>query len=190
MARPQAVAEGVHIQRKLRIAAPVIALAFIGVGVWQVTHPSHPPRALIVGVDDDALKWTPFPLTVVRRQQSVGAGAVRVWVPWRGEIAPTAVRRDELSRAETAARRGKQPSGSTAPKAESSSVRSAIERRSGRGDVLAVFDVDGTLVETNVVEYYLWMRLRAQPLEEWPSFMARMLRKGPRWLYLEQGRLG
>ena len=96
---------------------------------------------------------------------------------------PTVVR---MSRAETAARRGKQPSGSTAPKAESSSVRSAIERRSGRGDVLAVFDVDGTLVETNVVEYYLWMRLRAQPLEEWPSFMARMLRKGPRWLYLER----
>ena len=73
--------------------------------MWQVTHPSHQPAALIVGVDDDTLKWTPFPLTVVRRQQSLGAGAVRVWVPWRGEIAPTAVRRDELSRAETAARK-------------------------------------------------------------------------------------
>src|SRR2546429_324115 len=96
---------------------------------------------------------------------------------------PTVVR---MSRAETAARRGKQPNGSTAPKAEASSVRSAIERRAGRGDGLAVFDVDGTLVETNVVEYFLWMRLRAQPLEEWPSFMARMLRKGPRWLYLER----
>src|SRR5438128_314482 len=68
---------------------------------------------------------------------------------------PTVVR---MSRAETAARRGQQPSGSTAPKAEASSVRSAIERRAGRGDVLAVFDVDGTLVETNVVEYFLWMR--------------------------------
>jgi hypothetical protein len=73
--------------------------------VWQVTHPSKPPRSLIVGVDDDTLKWTPFPLTVVKRQQSLGAGAVRVWVPWHGEIAPTAVRRDELSRAETAARK-------------------------------------------------------------------------------------
>jgi hypothetical protein len=41
----------------------------------------------------------------VRREQSLGAGAVRVWVPWRGEIAPTRVRRDELSRAETAARK-------------------------------------------------------------------------------------
>src|SRR5438445_113188 len=96
---------------------------------------------------------------------------------------PTVVR---MSRAETVARKGKQPSGSTSPKAETSSVRAAIERRSGRNDVLAVFDVDGTLVETNVVEYFLWMRLRAQPLEDWPAFMADMLRKGPRSLFLER----
>src|SRR4029079_14446201 len=96
---------------------------------------------------------------------------------------PTVVR---MSRAETAARRGSQPTGSTAPKAESSSVRAAIDKRSGRGDVLAVFDVDGTLVETNIVEYFFWMRLRAQPLEDWPSFMAQMLREAPRWLYLER----
>ncbi len=96
---------------------------------------------------------------------------------------PTVVR---MSRAETVARKGKQPSGSTAVKAEASSVRAAIERRKGRNDVLAVFDVDGTLVETNVVEYFLWMRLRAQPLEDWPAFMAQMLREAPRWLYLER----
>jgi HAD superfamily hydrolase (TIGR01490 family) len=96
---------------------------------------------------------------------------------------PTVVR---MSRAETTARKGKQPTGSTTAKPESSSVRATIERRAGRSDVLAVFDVDGTLVETNVVEYFLWMRLRAQPLEDWPSFMAQMLRKGPRWLYLER----
>jgi HAD superfamily hydrolase (TIGR01490 family) len=96
---------------------------------------------------------------------------------------PTVVR---MSRAETAARKGKQPSGSTTPKAESSSVRAAIERRKGRSDVLAVFDVDGTLVETNVVEYFLWMRLRAQPIDDWPAFMAQMLREAPRWLYLER----
>jgi alcohol-forming fatty acyl-CoA reductase len=96
---------------------------------------------------------------------------------------PTVVR---MSRAETVARKGKQPTGSTAVKAESSSVRAAIERRRGRSDVLAVFDVDGTLVETNVVEYFLWMRLRAQPIDEWPGFMAQMLREAPRWLYLER----
>src|SRR5205085_3367112 len=87
---------------------------------------------------------------------------------------PTVVR---MSRAETLARKGKQPSGSTAPKSEASSVRAAIERRTGRADVLAVFDVDGTLVETNVVEYFFYMRLRAQPLKESPAFMARMLRQ-------------
>jgi HAD superfamily hydrolase (TIGR01490 family) len=96
---------------------------------------------------------------------------------------PTVVR---MSRAETAARKGKQPTGSTAAKAESNTVRTAIERRTGRGDVLAVFDVDGTLVETNVVEYFLWMRLRAQPLDDWPAFMVQMLREAPRWLYLER----
>ncbi|MHB8588034.1 MAG: HAD-IB family hydrolase [Candidatus Dormibacteraceae bacterium] len=96
---------------------------------------------------------------------------------------PTVVR---MSRAETVERKGKQPTGSTAVKSESSSVRAAIDRRKGRRDVLAVFDVDGTLVETNVVEYFLWMRLRAQPIDEWPGFMAQMLREAPRWLYLER----
>src|SRR6202023_2816343 len=78
------------------------------------------------------------------------------------------------------------PTGSTEVKPESSSVRAAIERRKGRRDVLAVFDVDGTLVETNVVEYFLWMRLRAQPVDDWPRFMVQMLREAPRWLYLER----
>jgi fatty acyl-CoA reductase len=96
---------------------------------------------------------------------------------------PTVVR---MSRAETVARKGKQPTGSTAVKSESSSVRAAIDKRTGRSDVLAVFDVDGTLVETNVVEYFLYMRLRAQPVSEWPAFMAQMLREAPRWLYLER----
>ena len=108
--------------------------------------------------------------------------ALYTWEHYLREVhIPTVLR---MSRAET--RRGKQPTGSTAVKAAADSVRSAIERRKGRGDVLAVFDVDGTLVETNVVEYFLWMRLRAQPLEDWPAFMAEMLRAAPRWLYLER----
>src|SRR5207302_1058408 len=37
-----------------------------------------------------------------------------------------------------------------------------------------------------VVEYYLWMRLRGQPLRQWPEFLARMLAETPRWLYLER----
>ena len=103
MACDQAVAQGVHI--KNRLIPLVVGLAFIGLGIWTLAHRSTPPRTLVVGVDDDTLKWTPFPLTVVRRQQSFGASAVRVWVPWRGEIRPTPVRRVELARTETAARK-------------------------------------------------------------------------------------
>jgi fatty acyl-CoA reductase len=46
--------------------------------------------------------------------------------------------------------------------------------------------VDGTLVETNVVEYFFWMRLKDQPIGDWPRFMASMASKAPRWLYLER----
>ncbi len=96
---------------------------------------------------------------------------------------PTVIR---MSRADTGPRKGPGPTGSTEPRSEGNSVLSAMRRREGRGDVLAVFDVDGTLVETNVVEYYFWMRLKAQPLEDWPAFLARMAGQAPRWLYLER----
>jgi HAD superfamily hydrolase (TIGR01490 family) len=95
---------------------------------------------------------------------------------------PTVVR---MARAEAGQRRG--PTGSTEPaRTEAPTAVQLIGRRGGRQDVVAVFDVDGTLLETNVVEYFLWMRLRASPLESWPGFIARMLREAPRWLYLER----
>jgi HAD superfamily hydrolase (TIGR01490 family) len=97
---------------------------------------------------------------------------------------PTVVR---MARAETGPRAGRQPTGSTAPKhQEAATAVQMIGRRAGRPDVLAVFDVDGTLVETNVVEYFFWMRLKAQRVEEWPAFMARMLREAPRWIFLDR----
>jgi len=105
MARAQAVARGSEIAKRLIVAVAALALAGAGVGIWLLVRPGPQPRALVVGVDDDTLKWTPFPLTVVRRQRELGADAVRVWVPWRNEKRPTAVRTVELSRTETAARR-------------------------------------------------------------------------------------
>jgi HAD superfamily hydrolase (TIGR01490 family) len=96
---------------------------------------------------------------------------------------PTVIR---MSRVETATRGGRQPTGSTRPAPESQSAIQLIRRHAGRPEVLAVFDVDGTLVETNVVEYYLWMRLKAKPIDEWPAFLLEMLRETPRWLYLER----
>jgi hypothetical protein len=103
MARAEAVARGVRIAKRLILLA--VAVAALGGGIWLVVRPSAKPHEILVGVDDDTLKWTAFPLTVVRRQQSFGADAVRVWVPWHGERKPIPVRRVELSRAETAARR-------------------------------------------------------------------------------------
>jgi HAD superfamily hydrolase (TIGR01490 family) len=94
---------------------------------------------------------------------------------------PTVVR---MSRAQTAPR--PQPSGATTPKAESAAAVQLIARRAGRSDVLAVFDIDGTLVDTNVVEYLVWMRLRSQEVSDWPAFAWRVLQDVPRWLYLER----
>ncbi len=89
-----------------RVAWLLAALALAaaaGLGVWLVTGQSQRPR-LLVGFDDDRLKWTAYPLEVVRRQRSLGADAVRIWVPWNGEARPGTVRSVELSRAEAAAR--------------------------------------------------------------------------------------
>ncbi len=96
---------GVVLYEKLKPARPTTAPP-------PPTRPLPPPPApvpapapgpLLVGVDDDMLKWTPDPLAVVRRQEAVGAKAVRIWVPWQGEETPGAVRLDELARAERAA---------------------------------------------------------------------------------------
>jgi HAD superfamily hydrolase (TIGR01490 family) len=96
---------------------------------------------------------------------------------------PTVVR---MARADTGPRRGGGPTGSTKPSADSNTALGALRRRAGRSDVLAAFDVDGTLVETNVVEYFFWMRLKDQPVQDWPRFLAEMAAKAPRWLYLER----
>jgi hypothetical protein len=69
-----------------------------------VLRPSAPTR-LLVGVDDDTLKWTADPLGVVRWQQSLGVEAVRIWVPWSGEAHPSGARLTELARAEQAAQK-------------------------------------------------------------------------------------
>jgi len=88
--------------RRFLVVAAAILLAAGGVTTWLLLESSAPER-LIVGVDDDTLKWTANPLGVVAWQRSLGAQAVRVWVPWNGEAAPTGPRLDELSRAEQAA---------------------------------------------------------------------------------------
>lgn len=105
------------------------------------------------------------------------------WEYLAGVHMPTVIR---MARAETATGKGKQPTGSTEPKPERDRTVEVIRKRAGRADVLAVFDVDGTLVETNVIEYFVWMRLKAQPLSRWPRFVGELFSQAPRWLELER----
>jgi hypothetical protein len=90
-----------------RLARRQAVLAGIGlalglIALWLL-WPRHAAR-LLVGVDDDTLKWTADPVAVVRWQRQLRADAVRVWAPWRGERAPNPTRFVELRRAEQAAR--------------------------------------------------------------------------------------
>jgi hypothetical protein len=51
----------------------------LGLGAWLALRPQPKQEPhLLVGVDDDTLKWTANPLRVVRWQQALGARAVRV----------------------------------------------------------------------------------------------------------------
>ncbi len=95
---------------------------------------------------------------------------------------PTVIR---MSRAETYQPGRGRASGSTAPKPAGGSGRQFVNRRAGEPGVVAVFDVDGTLLDTDVVAYYVWMRLRDRPIERWPGLVAGLLAKVPGWLVLD-----
>ena len=63
-------------------------------------------------------------------------------------------------------------------------------RKKGReekpGEVAAIFDVDGTLVKSNVVSYYAWMRMRELPPAKRPLFAATILGKVPYYWALDK----
>jgi fatty acyl-CoA reductase len=52
--------------------------------------------------------------------------------------------------------------------------------------VLAVFDMEGTLLDSNVVESYLWLRLAELPRDHWPFEVSAVARKLPRYLGAER----
>lgn len=54
-----------------------------------------------------------------------------------------------------------------------------------RRDVAAVFDLDGTIVASDVVEAHLWARLLDVPLKSWPGTLLPVLRKAPHYLRTE-----
>ncbi|MDQ4093124.1 MAG: HAD-IB family hydrolase [Actinomycetota bacterium] len=55
-----------------------------------------------------------------------------------------------------------------------------------RIDVAAVFDLEGTIVASNVVESYLWARLATLPRSGWLGELADLARCAPRYLYAER----
>ena len=55
-----------------------------------------------------------------------------------------------------------------------------------RTDVAAVFDLEGTIVNSNVVESYLWARLVTTPRSGWLRELADLARSAPRYLYAER----
>ncbi|MBO0870204.1 MAG: HAD-IB family hydrolase, partial [Micromonosporaceae bacterium] len=52
--------------------------------------------------------------------------------------------------------------------------------------VAAVFDLEGTLVASNVIENYLWARLADLPRGRWPSELADLARRMPQYLMAER----
>ncbi len=60
----------------------------------------------------------------------------------------------------------------------------------GGREVLAVFDLDGTLVSSTVVESYLWLRLARAPRGRLPRELAAIARHAPGWLRAERADRG
>ena len=51
---------------------------------------------------------------------------------------------------------------------------------------VAVFDLEGTILASNIVEQYLWVRLASLPTSHWPSELADLLASLPRDLQAER----
>jgi fatty acyl-CoA reductase len=52
--------------------------------------------------------------------------------------------------------------------------------------VLAVFDMEGTLIDSNVIESYLWLRLAELPREDWITEIGSVARRLPKYLSAER----
>jgi HAD superfamily hydrolase (TIGR01490 family) len=59
-----------------------------------------------------------------------------------------------------------------------------------RGDVLAVFDMEGTVVDSNIVQQYLWVRSAGIRKAAWPGEALRLLGSVPGYLRAERRNRG
>jgi fatty acyl-CoA reductase len=62
----------------------------------------------------------------------------------------------------------------------------SVRVRPSENGVLAVFDMEGTLLDSNVIETYLWLRLAELSPDEWPAQLASVARGLPSYLGAER----
>lgn len=74
----------------------------------------------------------------------------------------------------------------TSGRRTSSNALPPLRQSPNGGDVVAVFDLEGTLVASNVIETYLLARLCDLPRSGWPGELADLVRKLPRYLSAER----
>jgi len=61
-----------------------------------------------------------------------------------------------------------------------------VRVRSREEAVVAAFDMEGTILSSNVIESYLWLRLGDLPAEDWPFEISSVARSLPRYLSAER----
>src|SRR5919204_1139476 len=93
-------------RRIVLLAAAAIAVASAVVVLVLETRPVHRPPRLVVGLDDDSVKWVAKPDGALASYRALGVGAVRLWIPWHGAARPRGVTTVYLQRAEALASRG------------------------------------------------------------------------------------
>jgi HAD superfamily hydrolase (TIGR01490 family) len=62
--------------------------------------------------------------------------------------------------------------------------RGSVEKRAG--EVAAIFDVDGTLLDSNVVSHYAWLKMRELPLHRRPVWAATLITQVPYYWALDK----
>ncbi|MCW2948272.1 MAG: haloacid dehalogenase [Actinoallomurus sp.] len=71
-------------------------------------------------------------------------------------------------------------------KGRGGSRRTASPALPERTDIAAVFDLEGTIVASNLIESYLWARLSSLPKSQWSGELADLARSLPRYLRAER----
>ncbi|MFN2628081.1 MAG: hypothetical protein ABR569_05520 [Gaiellaceae bacterium] len=87
-------------------ALVLLALVITGLIVAILLRPVRPSPLLLVGVDDDTVKWIDRPDVPLASYRELGVSAVRIWIPWHGEARPGGVTETYLARAQNLALHG------------------------------------------------------------------------------------